>query len=90
MEVLSIGDLDVSGAHMPLALAEDVAAFADDHFRAPCRDTEQVKALGLPTAPPKPTDKRAFHETCQREAIPPEELARIVREGIERLLPARR
>lgn len=30
VEVLSVGDLDVSGAHMPLALSEDVQAFVDE------------------------------------------------------------
>jgi hypothetical protein len=29
--VLSVGDLDPSGVHMPRALAEDVAAFAAAH-----------------------------------------------------------
>ena len=29
VDVLHIGDLDPSGVHMPLALAEDVEAFVD-------------------------------------------------------------
>lgn len=38
----------------------------------------------MPTAPPKPTDRRAFAgETVQAEAIPPDQLAAIVREAIE-------
>jgi hypothetical protein len=46
---------------------------------------EQIKRLRLDTAPPKPTDRRAFHgATCQVEAIPPDILARIVQEAIER------
>lgn len=89
VEVLSVGDLDVSGAHMPLALSEDVQAFVDElggsaTFTRLAVTPQQVKALRLPTAPPKASDKRAFHgKTCQAEAIPPEELARIVRDGIE-------
>jgi len=40
--------------------------------------------MGLPTAPPKPTDRRSFEgETVQAEAIAPDVLARIVREAIE-------
>jgi hypothetical protein len=42
----------------------------------------QVTRLRLPTAPPKPTDNRAYggSSTCQAEAIAPDEMARIVRE----------
>jgi hypothetical protein len=81
VEVLSIGDLDVSGAHMPLALAEDVMAFLDElggsaTFTRLAVTPEQVEMLGLDTAP--------FHgETCQAEAIPPDVLASIVREAIK-------
>jgi hypothetical protein len=40
-------------------------------------------SLGLPTAPPKKTDNRAFTgETCQAEAIASDDLARIVEEAI--------
>ena len=49
----------------------------------------QVKKLGLPTAPAKSTDRRSFtgingdaNATVQAEAIPPDELARIVRKAI--------
>jgi hypothetical protein len=45
---------------------------------------EQIGAWSLPTAPPKATDRRAFAgETLQAEAIPPDQLAAIVREAIE-------
>jgi hypothetical protein len=45
---------------------------------------KQIRELRLPTAPSKKDDKRAFAgKTCQAEAIAPDELARIVREGIE-------
>ena len=45
---------------------------------------EQIARFGLPTVPPKPTDRRSFTgETVQAEALPPDELARIVRAGIE-------
>ena len=45
---------------------------------------DQIAALNLPTAPPKPTDRRAFAgETVQAEAIPPDVLTNIVRDAIE-------
>lgn len=74
-EVLHIGDHDPSGAHLYLALAEDVAAFAADlggsvTFTRLAVTPEQINALDLPTAPAKATDRRAFAgATCQAEAM---------------------
>jgi hypothetical protein len=43
----------------------------------------QVRALNLPTAPAKATDRRSFEgATVQCETIPPDELARIVTAAI--------
>ena len=92
VEVLHIGDHDPSGAHLFLALAEDVKAFAR-HYDMPVRFIrlavipDQITDLSLPTAPPKATDNRAFAgETCQAEAIPPDVLVSIVQDAIcERL-----
>ena len=89
VEVLHIGDHDPSGAHLFLALAEDVKAFAwrydlDVTFTRLAVTPDQIEALALPTAPPKATDNRAFEgETCQAEAIPPDD-ARINRAGCHR------
>ena len=45
---------------------------------------EQADRLGLPTAPPKATDKRRFEgETVQCEAIAPDVLSGILRDAIE-------
>jgi hypothetical protein len=45
---------------------------------------EQIESYGLPTAPPKETDRRAFSgETCQAEAMAPDVLAAILRVAIE-------
>jgi hypothetical protein len=45
---------------------------------------ERIAWYELPTAPPKPTDKRAFTGlTCQAEALAPDVLAGIVRNAIE-------
>lgn len=88
--VLHVGDHDPSGTHLFASLAEDVAAImrglghqpADFHRLAVT--PEQVAAFNLPTAPPKPTDRRSFTgETVQAEAIPPDALARLVVEAIE-------
>ncbi len=87
-EVLHLGDHDPSGVHMFLALKEDVQAFAagygaDVSFVRLAVTAEQIIELHLPTAPPKPTDNRAFTgQTCQCEAIPPDVLNRIVRDAV--------
>jgi hypothetical protein len=57
VEILHIGDHDPSGVHVFSALAEDVQAFAgpahDVRFTRLAVTPEQIKALHLPTAPPK-------------------------------------
>lgn len=86
--VLHIGDHDPSGVHMFGSLDEDVRAFLEDlggdvSFVRLAVTPDQVDEMSLPTAPPKPTDRRAFSgDTVQAEAIPPDVLARIVREAI--------
>lgn len=89
-EVLHLGDLDPSGEHLFASLAEDVRAMAEALCGAAPRFTrlavtrEQAAALGLPTAPPKPTDRRRFEgDTVQAEAIDPETLSGILRDAIE-------
>lgn len=45
---------------------------------------EQARTMGLPTAPAKATDNRTFEgQTVQAEAIPPDQLAAILRGAIE-------
>lgn len=88
-EVLHIGDHDPSGAHMFIALLEDIEAFCDEMggdvtFTRLAVTPEQIIALGLETAPKKRGDGRAFNgETCQCEAIAPDVLSQIVRDAIE-------
>ena len=88
-EVLHIGDHDPSGAHMFLAFLEDVEAFTralggTAAFTRLAVTPDQIVRHRLPTAPPKPTDNRAFHgETCQAEAFAPDVLADILRLAIE-------
>jgi hypothetical protein len=88
-EVLSIGDQDASGVSMFASYLEDVAAFCRDlggeaTFTRLAVTPQQIHDLRLPTAPPKPTDRRAFRgQTCQAEAIAPDVLADILRSAIE-------
>lgn len=86
-EVLHIGDHDPSGVHLFMSMAEDVRALAsegDIGFARLAVTPEQIEAMGLPTAPAKATDRRAFDgETVQAEAIRPDVLAGIVRQAIE-------
>ena len=86
--VLHIGDHDPSGVSMFLAFLEDVEAFTRDlggdvTFTRLAVTPSQIERYRLDTAPPKPTDNRAFHgETCQVEALAPDVLADILRTAI--------
>jgi hypothetical protein len=90
--VLHIGDHDPSGVHMFSSLAEDVQAFAEAYaigfhrieFVRLAVTPEQALDLDLPSTPPKATDNRSFSgaDTWQCEALPPDELARIVETAI--------
>lgn len=81
--VLHIGDHDPSGCAIADSLAEDVAAFARElegpapRFERVAVTPEQVERYGLPTAPPKATDRRGDWrglETVQAEALAPDQL----------------
>jgi hypothetical protein len=88
-EVLHIGDHDPSGVNMFLAFLEDIEAFTRNlggqaTFTRLAVTPMQIQQYGLPTAPPKPTDNRAFAgQTCQAEALAPDVLAQILRQAIE-------
>jgi hypothetical protein len=74
---------------MFLAFLEDVEAFTRElggqaTFTRLAVTPTQFGRLNLPTAPPKPEDRRAFRGlTCQAEAIAPNDLANILRTAIE-------
>ena len=95
VEVLHIGDHDPSGVSMFLAFLEDVEAFTRDlggdaTFTRLAVTPEQMVAYGLPTAPPKASDNRAFEgQTCQAEALAPDVLANILRTAIRQRLDRR-
>ena len=88
-ELLHIGDHDPSGVHIFLAFMEDVQAFSRDlggdvKFTRLAVTPDQIRRFRLPTAPPKLSDKRAFRgQTCQAEALAPDDLAGILRDAIE-------
>ena len=89
VEVLHLGDCDPSGIWMFIALAEDVSAFAAEYgnkidFTRLAVTPEQIEHLGLKTQPVNRKDTRSFPGavSCQLEAIPPDELANLVREAI--------
>lgn len=92
--VLHVGDHDPSGEHICSNLAEDVGAFAAAYGCESLQvlrvavTADQQAAFDLPTAPPKPTDRRSFESdfTVQAEALPPDQLAAIVRDAIEQQL----
>ena len=75
-EVLHVGDYDPSGGSMFIGLKEDVTAFARNlggsvTFTRVAVTSAQIAEYRLPTAPPKATDRRAFHGmACQAEALP--------------------
>jgi hypothetical protein len=90
--VLQIGDHDASGCSIVDSAAADVSKFCADYsepdsvaFRRIAVTPDQVETLRLPTAPPKPKDRRGerMAYTVQAEAIAPPILADIVRLAIE-------
>jgi hypothetical protein len=92
--VLHLGDYDPSGVSIFDVVAEDVARFvAEDRpwggvdvtFRRVALTREQVMAYDLPTAPPKASDSRAKRwqgETCQLEALAPDQIAALLNDAI--------
>ena len=89
--VLRIGDYDPSGESMFTVLMEDIGAFVgsyggDVEFAQVAITPEQARHRGLPSAPPKPSDRRGRHfsdtETWQAEALDPNDLARILQDAI--------
>jgi hypothetical protein len=92
--LLHVGDFDPSGESIFEAMVADVSAFLEEdrllHLQRiiPQRvalTAEQVEEYELQTAPPKASDSRSASwtgETCQLEALAPDELAVIVDDTI--------
>lgn len=98
--ILHLGDCDPSGDGIFRAAAEDVAAFVEADrvhglvkvkFERVALTDKQVLAYSLPTAPPKASDSRTkgwAGETCQLEALAPDQIALLLRTAIEDHLDA--
>lgn len=94
--ILHLGDFDPSGVSIFDSVAADVTAFVEAdkphglvsvEFERVALTGEQVQAHALPTAPPKASDTRSktwTGGTCQLEALPPDVIAGILKEAIER------
>lgn len=86
--VFHIGDLDPSGVCIFDSIQADVEAFVGNEqelqFKRIALTPEQVVLYDLPTTPPKKDDKRGegMREICQAEALPPDTLAKIVKEAV--------
>jgi hypothetical protein len=92
--VFHVGDFDPSGEAIFRSVEEDVCAFVESDrrdARASVRfirlalTAEQVEDYNLPTAPAKTSDSRSRKwtgETCQLEALAPDELAEILTDEI--------
>ena len=96
--VLHLGDRDPSGEAIFDSVAEDVTAFVERdrpwgtvsvQFQRLALTEAQVRAHDLPLAPAKATDSRSkgwTGGTCQLEALPPNEIASVLRGAIEGLV----
>jgi hypothetical protein len=88
--LLHVGDYDPSGESIFDAMARDAQAFLDDDKIIASQEiipvrvaltANQVADLDLPTSPAKESDSRSARwsgETCQLEALAPDELALIL------------
>jgi hypothetical protein len=95
-----IGDFDRAGRDAGIALAEKLHRFANQYedmdvrFEQITVTLEQIEAWNLPTREPKrntTADKKwPFDFACEVDAIPPDTLREIVREAINRHMPAHR
>lgn len=93
--IFYIGDFDPAGVLIDVALErelrEHLSAGIELHFKRIAITEEQIVAFDLPTKPRKDTDRRALHirETVEAEAMPAGILRDMLRQNIEKLLPAR-
>jgi hypothetical protein len=98
---LHLGDFDPSGQSIYEAMSEDAGTFVRQLRRgrgvpgavlSPRRvalTRDQVELYDLPTAPPKSTDTRSvnwYDETCQLEAMPPDQINDLLKVAIENVI----
>ena len=97
-KILHLGDYDPSGEDLFTAAAEDVRAFVladrlnamvDVEFIRVALTEGQVEAYRLPTSPAKESDSRSKRwkgETCQLEALAPDQIAALLTAQIDRIV----
>ena len=92
--IYNLGDHDPSGCDAWETVCRDLRAFADEpsrvHFDRIAVTPEQIRAMDLPSRPPKKSDSRSEgfeDESVQLDSIPPDGLRRIIREAIEAHIP---
>jgi hypothetical protein len=94
--IYHLGDFDPSGVNAGEKIEQtllEMAPSADIHFRRLAVTPGQIADCDLPTRPTKATDTRAkgFGDiSVELDAIEPDTLREIVRQAIERHLPAER
>lgn len=97
--VLHLGDCDPSGNSIFESIRDDALAFMSkddpalrryvrgmDSFRRVALTVRQIEHYRLPTAPPKGSDSRSANwdgDTCQLEALEPEDLRDILTHEVE-------
>jgi hypothetical protein len=94
--VYYLGDYDRAGQDAAKSLKEKLERFASERgidviFETLAVTPHDIGRLGLPTREPKrksPADRKWPHQfACELDAIPPDEMRRIVERAIERHLP---
>ena len=100
--ILHLGDYDPSGEGIFKAATEDVQAFVradranamvDVQFIRVALTEAQVSTYRLPTSAAKATDSRSKNwkgETCQLEALAPDQIATLLTAEIEKIVDVRR
>ena len=93
-EIIYIGDYDPAGVLIDRSIEAELRQHIDPdvdlNFRRIAITLEQIDRYDLPTKPRKKKDKRALHitETVEAEAMPAHILRQLLRNQVERFLPA--
>jgi hypothetical protein len=93
--IYHLGDFDPSGVNAGEKIEQtlkELAPKADITFRRIGVALEQIRYLELPTRPTKASDTRSKgfgNVSVELDAIPPDQLRRLVEQAIERHLPQR-
>ena len=94
VHIYHLGDHDPSGVNAGEKIEQTLRELAPDaeiHFERIAVTREQIVEMGLPSRPTKTTDSRAKNfegDSVELDAIPPDALRALVRDRIERHLPA--